>query len=91
MACGVPVIISRVSSLPEVGGDAALYVDPHDPGSIARAILTLAGDRELAARLATAGRERAARFRWDEAARATSAVFRRAAGLESGCDDAYRV
>jgi len=91
MACGTPVIVSATSSLPEVAGDAALYVDPHDPTSIAAAIVTLAGDRELALRLAERGRARAARFRWEEAAQATAAVLRRAAGLPSRFDDAYRV
>ncbi len=91
MACGLPVITSRRSSLPEVAGDAALYVDPEDPGSIAAAILTLAGDVELHGRLAAAGRARAARFRWDEAARATAGVLRRAAGLSERFPDAYRV
>jgi glycosyltransferase involved in cell wall biosynthesis len=91
MACGVPVIVSRASSLPEVAGDAALYVDPRRPEEIAAAIVRLAGDRELATRLAAAGRERAARFRWEDAAAATAAVLRRAAGLPGRSADAYRV
>ena len=91
MACGVPVITSPCSSLPEVAGDAALYVDPHDPAAIAAAVVRLAGDPELRARLAAAGLARAARFDWDEAARATAAVLRRAAGLPERFPDAYRV
>ena len=91
MACGVPVIVSRVSSLPEVAGDAALYVDPVSPDEIAAAIVLLSGDRGLAARLGAAGRERAARFRWDEAAAATATVLRRAAGMPGRSADAYRV
>jgi glycosyltransferase involved in cell wall biosynthesis len=91
MACGLPVITSRRSSLPEVAGDAALYVDPDDPGEIGAAILTLANDSELHARLAAAGRARAARFRWDEAARATAGVLRSAAGFPERFPDAYRV
>ena len=91
MSCGVPVIVSRVSSLPEVAGDAALYVDPASPDEIAAAIVLLSGDRGLAARLAAAGRERAARFRWEEAAAATAAVLRRAAGMPGRSADAYRV
>lgn len=91
MACGVPVIISRTSSLPEVVGDAGLYVDPESPADIAAAILRLAGDPHLRACLSEAGRARAARFRWDEAARATAAVLRRAAGLPERFADAYRV
>jgi len=91
MACGVPVITSPCSSLPEVAGDAALYVDPHDPAAIAAAVVRLAGDPELRARLAAAGLARAARFDWAEAARATAAVLRRAAGLPERFPDAYRV
>ena len=91
MACGLPVITSRRSSLPEVAGDAGLYVDPEDPQAIADAILRLAGDVELRGRMAQAGRERAARFRWDDAARATAGVLRRAAGLPERFPDAYRV
>ena len=91
MACGVPVIVSRASSLPEVAGDAALYVDPHDPSDIAAAIGRLAGDPALRACLGAHGRARAARFRWEETARATAAVLRRAGGLPERYSDAYRV
>ncbi len=91
MACGVPVIVSRASSLPEVAGDAGVYVDPLDPAGIAGAIRRLADDPELRACLGARGRERAARFRWDEAARATAAVLRRAGGLPERFADAYCV
>jgi len=91
MACGLPVIVSRASSLPEVAGDAALYVEPGDPAGIAAAIGRMAGDPSLRERLAARGRERAARFRWDETARATAAVLRRAGGLPERFADAYCV
>lgn len=91
MASGVPVIVSRVSSLPEVAGEAGVFVDPNDPADIARAILRLANDEPERRRLAEAGRVRAARFDWRRAAEATAAVFRRVAGLEPRFDDAYRV
>ncbi|MFI5167923.1 MAG: glycosyltransferase family 4 protein [Thermoanaerobaculales bacterium] len=91
MACGVPAIVSSTSSLPEVGGDAALYVDPTKPEALAAAILRLAGDPDLARSLAAAGRARAERFRWDDAAAATATVLRRAVGLPSPYADAYRV
>jgi glycosyltransferase involved in cell wall biosynthesis len=91
MACGVPVIVSRVSSLPEVAGETALYVDPVSPGEIAAAIGQLTRDPGLAARLGAAGRERAVRFRWDLAASATAVVLRRAAGMPGRSADAYRV
>ncbi len=91
MACGVPVIISRAASLPEVAGGAALYVDPTRVADIAGAIVRLTGDPQLAACLAAAGRARAARFCWDDAARASATVFRRACGMPSRFADAYRV
>ena len=91
MASGTPVILSSTSSLPEVGGDAALYVDPARPESIAAAILRLASDPALRQTLARTGRERAQRFTWVEAAAATARVLRRAAGLPGEGLDEYRV
>jgi glycosyltransferase involved in cell wall biosynthesis len=75
MACGTPVVASRIASLTEVGGDAALYVDPHDPGAIAAAIQSLAQDGTLHGRFQRAGLERARQFSWAAAARALRAVF----------------
>lgn len=80
MAHGVPCVTSSVSSLPEVGGDAAVYVDPRDEKAIASAILALATDDALRRRLSAAGVERAASFTWERAAAETLAVLRHAAG-----------
>nr|WP_310525231.1 glycosyltransferase family 1 protein [Polymorphobacter sp.] len=55
MQLGVPVMTSRVSSLPEVAGDAALYVDPYNIADIAAGLRALDTDAELRARLAVAG------------------------------------
>jgi glycosyltransferase involved in cell wall biosynthesis len=62
MALGTPVVTSRVASLPEVAGEAALYVDPYDTDDIARAIKTIAADAGLRADLAERGRARAELF-----------------------------
>jgi glycosyltransferase involved in cell wall biosynthesis len=62
MTLGTPVVTSRVASLPEVAGDAALYVDPYDTDDIARAIKTIAADAGLRAELAERGRGRAELF-----------------------------
>jgi glycosyltransferase involved in cell wall biosynthesis len=62
MMLGTPVVTSRTSSLPEVGGDAALYVDPYDIDDIARAIKTITADEGLRRELAERGRAQAARF-----------------------------
>lgn len=62
MTFGVPVITSNVSSLPEVCGDAALYVDPYSVEEIRAAIERMLGDTSLRERLGEAGRRRAATF-----------------------------
>ena len=65
MACGVPVITSNTSSMPEVAGaDAALIVDPHDPIQITAAIQTLVDDYALANILSERGILRAKEFSW---------------------------
>ena len=79
MAAGAPTITSTVSSLPEVAGDAALLVDPHDTDALAGALARVLGNAALRDRLRTAGRERAARFTWAGAAEAYSALLRRVA------------
>ncbi|MBM3738800.1 MAG: glycosyltransferase family 4 protein [Acidobacteria bacterium] len=81
MACGVPVLTSAVSSLPEVAGDAAAFVDPKSSTEIAGALGRLLTSPSERARLAQAGRERARRdYRWDRCARQTWAFFERACG-----------
>ncbi|MEH2483582.1 glycosyltransferase involved in cell wall biosynthesis [Nitrobacteraceae bacterium AZCC 2146] len=62
MATGVPVACSNVTSLPEVAGDAAILFNPRIPEDIARAMIALAHDKELTARLVRAGDLRAAQF-----------------------------
>jgi glycosyltransferase involved in cell wall biosynthesis len=62
MATGVPVACSNVTSLPEVAGDAAILFNPRVPEDIAQAILSIAQDKELTARLLQAGDLRAAEF-----------------------------
>jgi glycosyltransferase involved in cell wall biosynthesis len=76
----VPVACSNVSSLPEVAGDAALLFDPNSPDEIAAAIDRLVSDHELRAELARRGRDRCAAFTWEQTARSTLAVYRRAIG-----------
>lgn len=78
-ACGVPVITSNTSSLPEVAGDAALLVDPHDVDAIAAAMERLLTDDALRAELIRRGHENVKRFSWEKCARETLAVL-----LEAG-------
>jgi glycosyltransferase involved in cell wall biosynthesis len=78
MGRGVPVATSDRSSLPEVAGDAALLFDPTDVDAIRAAIERLLGDAGERARLAAAGRERAATFTWERTAELTAAAYERA-------------
>jgi glycosyltransferase involved in cell wall biosynthesis len=75
MAAGVPVVAARAASLPEVYGDAALYCDPHDVGSIASALSEVAENEGLRAGLAALGRRKAAEFSWTRTAEQTLAVY----------------
>ncbi len=79
MACGTPVIVSNVSSLPEVVQDAALLVDPNDAEEIAVAMHRLLTDDALHAELREKGLARAASFSWQRAAIDTLGVYRKVA------------
>jgi len=65
MALGTPVVTSRVSSLPEIAGDAALFVDPYRTDEIARGIKTISNDNDLRKELAQRGQLRAKSFSLD--------------------------
>jgi glycosyltransferase involved in cell wall biosynthesis len=71
MACGCPVLLSRAASLPELGGESALYCDPSDPRTLASGVRAILGDAELRSRLVKAGHERAKEFTWLKSARET--------------------
>src|SRR5207237_678093 len=62
MLLGTPVVTSRASSLPEIAGDAALYVDPYDVDDIADAIKTMTADAGLRTELSQRGRAQAELF-----------------------------
>jgi glycosyltransferase involved in cell wall biosynthesis len=62
MLLGTPVVTSHASSLPEIAGDAALYVNPYDIDEIARAIKTITADADLRAELIRRGRLQAELF-----------------------------
>ncbi len=76
MACGAPVVTTRLTSLAEVGGDAALYVDPDDVADMAAQILALATSPDLRAERRARGLENATRFSWETAAAAMAEIFR---------------
>jgi glycosyltransferase involved in cell wall biosynthesis len=90
MACGTPVVTSGQSSMPEVAGPAAVYVDPASPHGIASAVASLVADAPNRERLTRMGYERVERFSWDRTAAATAQTLRQAGGLPLTADDEYR-
>jgi glycosyltransferase involved in cell wall biosynthesis len=66
MASGAPTVISKTSSLPEVGGDAALYFNPYDTDEMARVMGKVLRNNKLRLRLAEKGKERAKKFSWEK-------------------------
>ena len=76
MQCGCPVVCAPTSSLPEVVGDAALFVDPEAPAELADRLRTIAEDSTLRAMLVQRGQERSRRFSWDATAETTLAGYR---------------
>jgi glycosyltransferase involved in cell wall biosynthesis len=79
MACGAPVVTSKASSIPEVAGDAALFVDPEETDEIAAAIERMLGDGSLRRRLRDRGLERARLFSREVLVPRLFEVYRRAA------------
>src|SRR3989338_2373996 len=65
-ACGTPVIVSHSSSLPEIMGDAALYIDPFNIADLARAMERLLSDSALCDTLQTQGKEKVRTFTWNK-------------------------
>jgi glycosyltransferase involved in cell wall biosynthesis len=81
MACGTPVICSRGGALPEVGWEAALYVEPEDAEGLAAHMLRVAEEPELSRELSAEGKARAANFSWRTAAAEILSLCREAAGV----------
>ncbi len=66
MACGTPVITSSTSVMPEIAGDAALYIDPHQPRELARQTREILLDPILKMNLIEKGKKRAENFSWEK-------------------------
>jgi glycosyltransferase involved in cell wall biosynthesis len=75
MACGVPVLCSNTSSLPEVAGDAALLVNPLEADDIARGLLEIMTNEDLRKTLIERGYQQAQRFTWQACADVVLKVF----------------
>jgi len=80
MSCGTPVICSSISSLPEIGGDAPLYVNPNSVDSIAAALLRVVNNKELKAMMSKKSLENSKRFSWEKTATETIHVYKEAIG-----------
>jgi glycosyltransferase involved in cell wall biosynthesis len=80
MQCGTPVITSNLSSLPEVGGDACLYVSPESADELAQKILDVISDKNLRNDLSNKGIARAKIFSWEKCAEETLKVYREVLG-----------
>ncbi|MCP4358899.1 MAG: glycosyltransferase family 4 protein [Chloroflexi bacterium] len=75
MACGVPIITSNSSSLPEVAGDAAVQLSPHDEAGWTAAVQTLLTDSNQRIQLVAAGFRQARRFSWQQSARQLGQIY----------------
>jgi glycosyltransferase involved in cell wall biosynthesis len=75
MACGLPVVVSNVASLPEVVGDAGLLIDPHDVDELTVAMWRLLSDSNLREEMQAKGLRQAGRFSWERASRETMAIY----------------
>jgi glycosyltransferase involved in cell wall biosynthesis len=77
LAMGVPTAAARMSALPEMAGDAAIYFDPYNVTEMAQAMDSLVWDEQLRDELSRRAIAQAAKFSWQEAARRTLEVFER--------------
>jgi len=75
MACGMPVITSNTSSLPEVVGEAGIMVEPRDVSGPIEAMERILTDKRLREEMRIKGLERARQFTWERAARETLKVY----------------
>lgn len=77
MACGVPVITSNISSMPEIAGDAAVLIDPYNRDQLTAALHRVLSQDSLRADLIARGRVQVAYFTWERAARQLRDVYER--------------
>ena len=81
MTCGTPVIVSNTSAIPEVVGDAAMMVDPHDIDGLTVALWRVIVEKELREDLICKGLKRAKIFSWEKAARQTLEVYHKVGNI----------
>lgn len=81
MSCGTPAILSNSTSLPEVGGNAALFVNPGNPSEISDAMIRIAGDEKLRLELSASGLIQSQKFTWENTAASVIKSIEKAAGI----------
>jgi len=82
MACGVPVITSNTSSMPEIAGKAACIIDPFKPEQITEAMISLMNDKKLRSSLISLGIEQSARFSWKAMAHSVLEIYNEIGSLK---------
>ena len=82
LQCGVPAIVSRVSSLPEIGGNAYLYINPESHEDLAEKMMLLYKDETLRSQLVENGQHRLELFTWNRTAELLWESVKKAAGSE---------
>jgi glycosyltransferase involved in cell wall biosynthesis len=75
MACGVPVITTDVSSLPEIVGEAGILVPVNNVEALYGAMIAVLGDEDLRRKMINKGIQRAAKFTWEQTAKLTFQVY----------------
>jgi len=75
MACGTPVITSKTSSMPEVGGSAVMYADPNSSAEIAKKIISLCSSSEMREKFSKLGLTQSAQFSWEKSAKENIKIF----------------
>lgn len=75
MACGIPVITSNITSIPEVVDNSALLIDPKDTDSLCESMLNVLSNQALYNNLVKSGLKRAAQFSWEKTAKDTIRVY----------------
>lgn len=75
MACGTPVVVSNTSTMPEVVGNAGIYIDPYNIENIAQGIYSIVSNKSVRQKLISIGFQRVKQFTWRKTAESTLKVF----------------
>jgi glycosyltransferase involved in cell wall biosynthesis len=75
LACGTPIVTSNANGLKEIAGNAALFIDPHEPEEIARAMYRILSDSAVQSNLSSKGLQRAQMFNWRKCAAETLGII----------------